>query len=129
MGGVDSVGRRERLATIIDRDGPFCVWCGRRMDVGAVRATTDHVVPKLKGGPSWIENEVAACAGCNHKRGHISPAEWAQQCELLGLDPQWGLILQRLEELDAALVERSGHRRARPYVSSQLRRMRRWNGG
>ena len=41
-----------------------------------VRATTDHLVPKVKGGPSWLENEVVSCGRCNRERGHLSPADW-----------------------------------------------------
>ena len=49
------------MALILERDGKACVWCRRPLEVGFVEATTEHVVPRLKGGPSWIENEVAAC--------------------------------------------------------------------
>ena len=48
------------MKAILKRDGDNCVWCGRTLEVGLVPATTEHLVPRLKGGPSWIENEVAA---------------------------------------------------------------------
>jgi hypothetical protein len=131
MGGVRhderdrELNRAERLARILRRDGAVCVWCGRSIDTDLVRATTEHVVPRLKGGPSWIENEVAACARCNHRRKHTSPAEWLEHCER---EPDWAprrqLIVEALERLDAAIVERGGQRRARQYVASQLRRLR-----
>lgn len=60
--------RAERLLVVRARDGDTCTWC-RRVLFGRVQATTDHVVPKVKGGPSWLENEVAACRRCNGERG------------------------------------------------------------
>ena len=98
---------------IRERDGANCVWCGRAIDVRLVRATTEHVVPRIKGGPSWLENEVAACARCNHARHHTSPAEWLDECTGRG----WDLVF-------AAIAERGGQRRARAYTASQLRRLR-----
>jgi 5-methylcytosine-specific restriction endonuclease McrA len=66
-------GRADRLAAAIYRDGATCRWCARRFD-GLVGPTTAHVVPRVKGGPFWVENEVAACRRCNRERGHLAPA-------------------------------------------------------
>jgi hypothetical protein len=120
----DHLPRRTRLARILERDGARCVWCGRAIDEGLVRATTEHVVPRIKGGPSWIENEVAACRRCNGQRGHRTPAEWIDECEGLGWAPDVAAIVAALERLDGAIDRRGGQRRARPYVASQLRRLR-----
>ena len=46
--------RRQRMGEILRRDGAECVWCRRPVDVGLVAATTEHLVPRVKGGPSWI---------------------------------------------------------------------------
>ena len=121
----EQVGRSARLERILRRDGSTCVWCGRRLDDGLVPATTEHVVPKVKGGPSWIENEVAACKRCNGERGHRTPAEWLDECERRGWDPSPKLIVASLERLAQAIERRGGQRRARPYVASQLRRLHR----
>lgn len=59
---TSSLNRRDRLAEILGRDRGRCVWCGRTIGTDLVRATTEHVVPKVKRGPSWLENEVAAIA-------------------------------------------------------------------
>jgi hypothetical protein len=115
--------RAERLALILERDGVHCVWCRRAIDTDLVRATTEHVVPRIKGGPAWIENEVAACARCNRQRGHTTPAEWLDECERRGWDPDAAAVVRALRALDAAIAERGGQRRARPYVRSQLRRL------
>jgi 5-methylcytosine-specific restriction endonuclease McrA len=117
------LSRRERLAAILERDGAGCVWCRRPVDTDLVRATTEHVVPRIKGGPSWIENEVAACARCNRERGHRTPAEWLDECERRGWEPDRPAIVRALRALQAAIAERGGQRRARPYLTSQLRRL------
>ena len=108
----------------MSRDGPVCVWCGRRIDTDLVRATTGHVVPRSKGGPSWIENELAACARCNHERGHRGLGEYADECEALGRVPDRGALTDALERLDVAIGERGGQRRARRYLEAQRRRLR-----
>lgn len=115
--------RAERLRVILERDGTQCVWCRRDIATARVRATTEHVVPRIKGGPSWIENEVAACARCNRERGHRTPAEWLDECEGRGWEPSRDTIVRALRSLQRAIDERGGQRRARPYVVSQLRRL------
>lgn len=117
------------MALIVERDGPCCIWCGRTLDVGLVAATTEHVVPRLKGGPSWVENEVAACRRCNGERGHRSPAEWADECERRGWPVNVRALVAVLELLGAAIAQRGGQRRARPYVDTQLRRLRNRSAG
>lgn len=113
------------MAIILERDGATCVWCRRPLEVGLVEATTEHVVPRIKGGPSWIENEVASCRRCNGQRGHLTPAEWIAECERRGWEPNREAVVGALRALEAAFVVRGGARRARPYVASQLRRLTR----
>ena len=116
--------RADRLRSAALRDGEHCVWC-RRPCTGLVRATTDHLVPKVKGGPSWLENEVVACGRCNRERGHLSPADWLAECERRGWEPDAAAVTRALTALDRAIAERGGQRRARPYLAAQLRRMAR----
>lgn len=118
-------GRRRRLELIIRRDGPTCVWCGRRIGTGLVGATTEHVVPRVKGGPSWIENEVAACARCNGRRGHRTLTDWADECTANGWPVDRHRLVSTLEALQARIAIEGGQRRARPYIRSQLNRLRR----
>ena len=99
------------------------MWCGRALGAEDRLATTDHVVPRLKGGPAWIENEVCACKACNRQRGHAAPVAWLDRCERLGLDPDRNAIERSLRRLDRAIAERGGQRRARPYLAGQLRRL------
>lgn len=116
--------RRARMELILARDGAECVWCRRPLEVGLVAATTEHVVPRLKGGPSWIENEVAACRRCNGQRGHQSVGEWLDECERRGWEPNRAVLERTLTALLEAIERRGGQRRARRYVASQLRRLR-----
>ena len=49
------------------RDEFCCQYCGGRGDL-----TFDHVVPRARGGRTSWENVVAACAGCNLRKGSKS---------------------------------------------------------
>jgi hypothetical protein len=122
--GGTQLGRSARLAQILDRDGATCVWCRRTLGNRLVAATTEHVIPRVKGGPSWLENEVAACRRCNGRRGHRTPAEWARECEGLGWQPDRARLLRVLVALEARIAAQGGQRRARPYLDAQLRRLR-----
>jgi len=115
--------RAARLALIQERDGPECVWCRRPLGPGHRLASLEHVVPRLKGGPAWPENEVCACRGCNRMRGHRSPAVWLEECERRGLEPNRRAVGALLLRLRDAIAARGGQRRARPYLDGQLRRL------
>jgi hypothetical protein len=117
-------GRAERLALAVARQDGRCLWCGREFGP-LVPATTDHLVPRVKGGPSWPENEVAACRRCNGQRGHTTPADWFAECERRGWHPDAGALRGALDALDAAVASRGGQRRARPYLAAQRRRLAR----
>jgi len=119
-----ALNRRDRLDAILERDGPTCTWCGRRFE-GLLAPTTEHLVPRVKGGPSWLENEVAACRRCNRERGHATLGDWADECERRGWPVDRARLVGTLEALDAAIAARGGQRRARPWLASQLRRLRR----
>ena len=122
------LNRRERLDLILQRDEPTCVWCRRPVDVGLVEATTEHVIPRVKGGPSWLENEVAACKRCNGRRGHRTVADWADECEQNGWTPDRQRLAAVLEALDDRIGREGGQRRARKPLDRELRRLRRHEG-
>jgi HNH endonuclease len=119
-----ALDRAARLLAAVERDGPTCIWCAREF-TGQVQPTTEHVVPRVKGGPSWLENEVAACRRCNADRGHTAPVEWLEECARRGWRPDEPRLARVLTGLAAAIAERGGQRRARPYLDAQLRRLRR----
>jgi hypothetical protein len=116
--------RAARLHAVLDRDGDTCVWCGRTF-APLVPPTTEHVVPRLKGGPSWLENEVAACRRCNSERGHCSPVDWLEECRRRGWEPDAPRLARALAALADAIGREGGQRRARPYLDAQVRRLRR----
>ncbi len=115
-------GRAERLVAAHSRDGATCLWCARPLD-GRTPATTDHVIPKVRGGPSWLENEVAACRRCNGARGHRGAVDWLEECERRGWTPDVDRLARVLDDLAAAIDERGGQRRARPHLDGQRRRL------
>lgn len=123
--GERNLSRAARMRLILERDGARCVWCRREIDTERVSATTEHLVPRIKGGPSWFENEMAACARCNRERGHRTPADWIDELERRGLEPDRDAVVRTLRLLQQAIERRGGQRRARPYVASQLRRLER----
>lgn len=114
--------RAARLALAIGRDGGTCVWCAREFGP-LVRPTTEHLVPRVKGGPSWAENELAACHRCNAARGHRGAVEWLAECTARGWTPDADRVARALRALAAAVAERGGQRRARPHLAAQLRRL------
>ena len=121
---VMALDRAARLRAALQRDGATCVWCGRGF-TSHIRPTTEHVVPRVKGGPSWPENEVAACRRCNADRGHRGPAEWLEECLRRGWQPDELRVVRSLDALVAAIARQGGQRRARPYLDAQLRRLHR----
>ena len=115
--------RTERIRRILDRDGHECVWCRRPLVPGDRDLSFEHVIPRLKGGPSWIENEVAACRACNRRRGHLAASAFLAACEQRGLRPNRAAIEHALRRLEEAIGARGGARKARPHLQRELRRL------
>ena len=116
--------RAQRLLVVLERDGPTCVWCGRTFTHQVV-PTTDHLVPRVKGGPSWLENEVAACRRCNGERGHRGAADWLEECVRRTWPADGDRVRRVLASLEEAIARRGGQRRARSHLATQVRRLRR----
>jgi 5-methylcytosine-specific restriction endonuclease McrA len=55
-----------RTAAIVERDGPHCVWCGRRPWPRDL--TLEHLLPRSRGGHGTPENLTPACRRCNRER-------------------------------------------------------------
>jgi hypothetical protein len=115
--------RPARMAAILERDGGCCVWCSRPLALGERALTFEHVIPRLKGGPAWAENEVPACRTCNRARGHTAPSLWLADCEARGLRARRDVVVRTLLALRAAIAARGGQRKARPYLARELRRL------
>lgn len=102
-----------------------CTWCGYDLSRTNARPTRDHLVPKIKGGPTRLENEVAACGGCNAKRGHQSPSAFIESSRReRGVEPRADLVADQLDRLDAAIQREGGMRKIRDYVKREARRAR-----
>jgi hypothetical protein len=48
-----------------------CVYCGSAADL-----TTDHLIPRSRGGDDSADNVVLACQSCNTSRGEKGVFEW-----------------------------------------------------
>lgn len=72
--------RRSRRVSLFEEQNGLCFYCGARMVLDVERpgkqtpdyaCTEDHLVPKSVGGSDARDNVVAACFGCNNRRGTI----------------------------------------------------------
>ena len=74
---------------VLIRDGRRCGYCG-----GAA-TTIDHIVPRSRGGRnSWL-NTVAACGGCNQRKGDRTPAGARMTLRTTPHAPTWAALAQR----------------------------------
>jgi len=113
------------LDHLLELGGWRCAWCGYDLTRTNARPTRDHVVPRVKGGPTRLENEVAACGSCNRTRGHASPSQFVETSRRdRGLDPDAALVADQLDRLGAAIRSEGGMRRIRDYVAREARRVR-----
>ncbi len=56
---------------ILRRDGFQCQYCGSK----DIPLTTDHIIPRSRGGRDRWENLVCACIVCNNKKGNRTPRQ------------------------------------------------------
>lgn len=98
------------------------MWCSRGFD-RLVRPTREHVIPRIKGGPSWLENEVAACARCNRERGHATPVQWLDEVRQRGRHPRPEVIEAALVRLADRIRQQGGARRIRRTLAAELRKL------
>lgn len=61
--------------------------------------TTEHVVPKSKGGPDSTENYIPLCGTCNSARGNMSYNEWFKR------HPEMPKNLQKYLDTIARVIE------------------------
>jgi 5-methylcytosine-specific restriction endonuclease McrA len=68
---------------VLFRDGLRCAYCG------GTASTIDHVLPRSRGGAnSWL-NTVAACGGCNQRKGDRTPVEARMPLRIMPAAPSW----------------------------------------
>jgi hypothetical protein len=94
--GDDSwrVGRKQKRvkltqhqATIIERDGDECWYCGKPFGEGEMQITTEHMVSLIHKGPNHLSNLVVAHQSCNLAAGNLSVAEKVRLREQLRSAP------------------------------------------
>lgn len=56
------------------RDGFACFYCREPLPVW--QHTTDHMLPRSRGGGHGPSNEVLCCQPCNSRKGSRTPEEW-----------------------------------------------------
>lgn len=112
----------QRRDAIVARDGARCVWCSAPFAPNN-RPTTEHLIARAKGGPSWAENEVAACRRCNRERGHASPVQWLDELKARGREPQDALIAAALTRLAERIANDGGAWRIRRTLAAELRKL------
>lgn len=120
--GGDQLSSSARLGVIVVRDGDGCVWCSRPFD-DRVPPTREHVIPRVKGGPSWLENEVAACGRCNRERGHATPVQWLEEVRRRGREPRPEVIEAALVRMAERVHGHGGAWRSRKALWSELRKI------
>jgi 5-methylcytosine-specific restriction endonuclease McrA len=74
---------------VMARDHFRCAYCGR------TATTVDHVVPQSRGGPNTWTNTVAACGGCNQRKGDRTPAEAGMPLRVEPSAPTWAMLSPR----------------------------------
>jgi 5-methylcytosine-specific restriction endonuclease McrA len=73
----------------MNRDGHSCGYCGGQA------STIDHVTPRSRGGKNTFANTVAACGGCNQRKGDRTPAEAGMRLRVEPVAPTWAVLGRR----------------------------------
>ena len=105
------------------RDRFSCQYCGSRDDL-----TFDHLIPRSRGGQTTWGNVVAACSGCNLRKGNLTPNEakmWPSQLPMQPIGaapaPQRPAVPAELPARQLARLSLLGHRARSVIVSSKGR--------
>lgn len=69
-----NVRKRRKREKLFKLQEGLCFYCGQRMNQFTKkndprRCTTEHLIPKSRGGTDCWENVVAVCNHCNNLRG------------------------------------------------------------
>jgi 5-methylcytosine-specific restriction endonuclease McrA len=74
---------------VIARDGGVCGYCGGHA------TTVDHILPRSRGGKNTWLNTIAACGGCNQRKGDRTPAEAGMRLRFEPTVPSWAALVAR----------------------------------
>lgn len=101
------------IRDLIERDGPYCVWCSRLVGLDMGDCTRDHLIARSKGGKTGMANYVLACKRCNSRRKSESPQSWLAGCERRGMHVRKRVVekaLERAQAADMVRVSKLSHR-------------------
>lgn len=71
---------------VLARDSRRCAYCAGPAD------TVDHILPRSRGGQNTWSNTVAACGGCNQRKGDRTPPESGMRLRTAPTVPTWASI-------------------------------------
>jgi 5-methylcytosine-specific restriction endonuclease McrA len=74
---------------VMNRDARRCGYCRGEA------TTIDHIVPRSHGGKNNWLNTVAACGGCNQRKGDRTPADAGMRLLLEPTAPTWAALDRR----------------------------------
>lgn len=108
-----TIERRIYMYLYRKQDEPeFCCYCGKPI-VWPLKRTTEHIIPKSKGGSEHSKNKRPCCHKCNGWRGNKSLQYWkAEIQELIDLKREkWtytlhdlSIILMNIDYIEQAIV-------------------------
>lgn len=74
---------------VLVRDDRVCGYCGGHA------TTVDHILPRSRGGRNTWLNTIAACGGCNQRKGDRTPAEAGMRLRFEATAPSWAALARR----------------------------------
>lgn len=84
-----SAGPAWSRSGVLNRDNRCCGYCS------GTATTVDHIMPTSRGGRNSWTNTVAACEGCNQRKGDRTPAEAGMVLRIKATAPSWASLAPR----------------------------------
>lgn len=94
---INTLSREERIAALMERDGPDCFLCKKEFKNGKVDMTFDHWIPQCKGGTWDLENLRLAHKKCNAQKGDLVPIDSVTVPKRVERDPFRSRAVKRSE--------------------------------
>lgn len=92
----------ELRSSLLEETGHRCIYCGKEIDFKTM--TMDHIFPETYGGSQDSDNLVAACRGCNARKGSMTVRDAFHSRQLTGRDE----FLSRVRGLESEGLLPSG---------------------
>lgn len=106
---VQAFGRRMRYSNrmVWERDDYRCMYCGKKIEQKS-DLSTDHVVPRSRGGKTVFENMVTACRKCNARKDNRSISESGMRLLKKPFMPLMSRHMRSIVDQVGELLEKSG---------------------